>query len=295
MCLTKFVPENFAQRLICERVLVLSLPDDVRKSVQATFEAAYSFFRQPFAAKRKCSFSQDMGYRQVGDEYSKSPAQPDQVESFSVSARIPLSTSQLKTAGAELLYRRMSMIFDVMEAITEALVVKLADHFTHRSNREKLRGTMRSWSRLQMNYSLPSAIPFTFINEEHEDLDLLTLTLAPVPGLEVQWIDNTFVPATTNADQVLILPGEIAWLLSGGQLQPVYHRVRASADIRERLSLLFFADLEPNHCEPWVANSVNLGVDIGKHVLTNVHRFGLAGFESDGEQPSPRVAVRPKE
>jgi isopenicillin N synthase-like dioxygenase len=283
MCLPKFGPENFAQRLSAERVLVLSLPENVTKSVQAIFDPAYSFFRQSISAKQKCTFTQDMGYRQLGDEYSKSPAQADQVESFSISARVPLPPSQLKSADAELLYQRMLVVFDFLEAITENLVIRLADHFTNRSNRSSLRGALRRWSRLQVNYSLPSDVPLHFINEEHEDLDLLTLTMAPIPGLEVEWIENTFIPTTTMADQVLILPGEIAYLLSGGQLQPVYHRVRASGQIPERVSLLFFADLEPRHCKPWVANDINFGVDIGKRVITNVHRFGLAGFDSDLE------------
>ena len=281
MCLATFGPEDFAQRLIAERVLVLSLPENVAKSVQAIFDPAYSFFRQPVSAKRKCTFSQDMGYRQLGDEYSKSPAQVDQVESFSISARVPLPLSQLNSAGAELLYQRMLVVFDFLEAIAETLVVRLADHFSNRSNRTFLRGALRHWSRLQVNYSLPSDVPLAFINEEHEDLDLLTITMAPTPGLEVEGRKNTFIPTTTKADQVLIMPGEIAYLLSGGQLQPLYHRVRTCAQIPERLSLLFFGDLDPRHCKPWVVNDINVGVDIGKRVMTNVHRFGLTGFDSD--------------
>lgn len=281
MCLTTFGPEDFAQRLMAERALVLSLPENVAKSVQAIFDPAFSFFRQSVSAKRKCTFTQDMGYRQLGDEYSKSPVQADQLESFSVSARVPVPPSQLKSAGAELLYQRMLVVFDLLEAITETLVVRLADHFTKRSNRKSLQGALRRWSRLQVNYSLPSDVRLEFINQEHEDLDLLTLTMAPTPGLELEGTEKIFLPTTTVPDQVLILPGEIAYLLSGGRLQPVYHRVRAYPQIPERVSLLFFADLEPRHCEPWVANDINVGVEIGKRVMTNVHRFGLAGFDSD--------------
>lgn len=283
MYLTTFGPDDFAQRLLAERVLVLSLPENVTKSVQAIFDPAFSFFRQSVSAKRKCIFNQDMGYRQLGDEYSKSPVQADQLESFSVSARVPLPLSQLKSAGAELLYQRMLVVFDLLEAVTETLVVRLADHFTNRSNRRSLQGALRRWSRLQVNYSLPSDVQLHFINEEHEDLDLLTLTMAPTPGLEVEWTEKTFLPTTTMPDQVLILPGEIAYLLSGGQLQPAYHRVRAYPQIPERVSLLFFADLEPHHCKPWVANHINAGLDIGKRVMSNVRRFGLAGFDSDLE------------
>lgn len=280
---TKFDKENFAQRLIAERVVVLRLTENVTKSVQGVFDAAFAFFRQPILTKRRCSFAQDMGYRELGAEYSRLQGHADQLESFSVSARVPTPVSHLKSARAEVLSHRMLLVFNLLEAITETLVVSLADHFTNRSNRSSLQGALRQWSRLQVNYSVPSDVVMNFINEEHEDLDLFTLTIAPTAGLEVEGLEGTFVPITTMADEVLVLPGEIAWLLSGGQLQPAYHRVRARAQIPERLSLLFFADLDPSHCQPWVPNDVNRGVDIGKRVRTNVHRFGLAGFDSDSE------------
>jgi hypothetical protein len=47
------------------------------------------------------------------------------------------------------------------------------------------------------------------------------------------------------------------------------------------MALLFFGDLDPRLCEPWVRNQVNASVDISKRVLKSVNRFGLQGFSSE--------------
>ena len=74
------------------------------------------------------------------------------------------------------------------------------------------------------------------------------------------------------------MPGEILWLLSGGQIRPLYHRVRREPGCSERLALLLFGDINPRLCWPWVHTDINEGVDIGARVLTNSNRFGLGGF-----------------
>lgn len=91
-------------------------------------------------------------------------------------------------------------------------------------------------------------------------------------------IGNDFVPIQTKSDEILVFPGEIAWLLSGGTIRPMYHRVRRDLQVNERLALLFFADLEPEACEPWRRTTANVGVDIAQRVRTNVLKFGLKGF-----------------
>ncbi len=83
---------------------------------------------------------------------------------------------------------------------------------------------------------------------------------------------------TTAPNEVLVMPGEIVWLLSGGQIRPLHHRVRREPSCSERLALLFFGDINPRLCRPWVRADVNEGVDIGARVLTNAARFGLDGF-----------------
>jgi hypothetical protein len=47
------------------------------------------------------------------------------------------------------------------------------------------------------------------------------------------------------------------------------------------MALLFFADIDPALCKPWIENETNLGVDIGARVLTNALRFGLKPYQPE--------------
>lgn len=278
MPLTNVIPPSISPKLISDRFLILRLPEAMQESVREIYAGAVPFFQEPLAVKNRCSFPQDMGYRPFGGEYSQSSSFPDQLESFSVSARVPIPISELPSASARGLCRRMYAMFDVLESLAEELTIKLADELSGRQFAETIHGALRDWSRLQLNYSRPAEVSVPFVNALHEDLNLLTINFADKPGLEVEAAEGKVTEITRVAGEAVVLPGEIAWLLSGGQIKPLHHRVRADSRIEERLALLFFADLDPTACEPWVVNQVNRDVDIGARVRTNVHRFGLQGF-----------------
>lgn len=280
MNLTNLLPPNPLKTLVEDGLCVLKLASVIQDSVQGTFAAGYNFFREPVEAKSAFTLEQDLGYRPFGGEYSVSPDFPDQLESFSVSPRLSVPDVRLNLATALRLQKQMSHTFDLIEPLVEALTMSLANEVSNGRNGSHLRGKLRRWSRLQLNYARPVDLALPFINETHEDLDLLTLTCSPQPGLEIKLRDD-FVPMTTTSEELIVFPGEIAWLLSGGRLTPVYHRVRTHPQIRERISLLFFADPEPTSCEPWITTSTNRGVDIEARVHTNVSRFGLKGFKDE--------------
>jgi isopenicillin N synthase-like dioxygenase len=280
MNLTSFWRDPLAI-LRSEGYLRLQLSETMKKSVEATFDGGYAFFRQPIEMKIQQTTDQDLGYRAFGDEYSISPEFPDQLESFSVSPRLPIATDQFQSVPARVLYDRMSQTFDLFEPIVEDLTITLAQQLTGGRIGEHLKGKLRYWSRLQLNYTRPSSVDFPFINETHEDLDLLTINCASGAGLELRMATDSFLPINTGALDAIVFPGEIAWLLSGGELKPMFHRVRTHRDIDERVSLLFFADPEPQSCEPWVSTSINHNVDIGVHVRQNVVKFGLKGFRDE--------------
>jgi isopenicillin N synthase-like dioxygenase len=191
------------------------------------------------------------------------------------------AATELPSASAQILYERMLSTIDILEPIAEALTIQLADRLNGDSSGEKLHGAFRCWSCLQLNYSRPSNITTAFIHEPHEDGHLLTIACATGPGLEVQMADDNYISIVTPPDKVLIMPGEIASLLSGGQLRPLYHRVRPESSCGERMALLFFGDIHPQLCEPWIQNDVNMHVDIGARVLTNSNRFGVKAFQLD--------------
>lgn len=259
--------------------LRVEFSDAMKKSVQATFDAGSAFFRQPDELKSGLTMEQDLGYRAFGDEYSISPDFPDQLESFSVSPRLMIPSDRFRLIAARVLYERMCEAFEFFEPIVEDLTITLAKQLTEGRIGEQLKGKIKYWSRLQLNYTQPANVAFPFINETHDDLDLFTINCATGSGLELRTGSDSFLPIETGVSEAIIFPGEIAWLLSGGNVKPMYHRVRTHREIKERMSLLFFADPEPQSCEAWVSNTINDNVDIGEHVRHNVSKFGLKGFK----------------
>jgi len=273
--------KNALKKLKTEGFLLVGISKRGRESLQATFDAASAFFQEAPEKKLPNRLPKDLGYRPFGLEYSQSPALPDQVESFTVSRRAPTLISDLPSVGARVLCERMLTTFDILEPIAEAITIELSNKLSGRPMTRKLRGALRHWSLLQLNYSRPTEVSLPFINEPHEDGALLTVAYANGPGLELQMKDGEFIPMTNASENVLVLPGEIAWLLSGGQIQPLYHRVRTERSCSERMSLLFFGDIDPHYCEPWIKNEINVNVDIGSHVLKNPKRFGLEEWTPD--------------
>jgi isopenicillin N synthase-like dioxygenase len=278
MRLSKMIPVDAVERLKNDGFLLIPLTQPACKNVTATFDVAYTFFRAPLDEKNKNILPEELGYRPTGIEYSQSPDRPDPIESFTVDGRADATPADCKTAAARELYKRMLSTFDIFERIADTLTARLASALSGKSAGRALRGALRRWSCLQLNYSRPADADAPFINESHEDGHLLTVSCVNGPGLEIQTAGGDFMPMTTAPDEVLVMPGEILWLLSGGQIRPLYHRVRRVPGCGERLALLFFGDINPRLCRPWVHADVNEGVDIGARVFTNAARFGLGGF-----------------
>jgi isopenicillin N synthase-like dioxygenase len=262
----------------------LRLPPAVWDSLADVLPVALRFFHKPLNEKLRIAFRDHCGFREMGVEYSKSPERPDQIESFSVSGRMlgSRSTADGSTA-AQILCERMLVSFHDLELIVEELAVTLATSLAGSLVASSIRGSIRHWSRFQLNYSKPAEVPIDLIHDAHEDGSFITLAGATAPGLELVAVAGGFEPATTDPGELLVLPGEIASLLSGGIVRPMFHRVRPDPQCAERLAYLFFADIDPWKCSPWINSAINKGVDIGARVRTNVNRFGLKGFGSDVE------------
>jgi isopenicillin N synthase-like dioxygenase len=274
------IPLNMIAELKERGFFVLSLSDWESKRIACVFDAGRAFFGLSADVKDLCSLPNECGYRPRGIEYSETPERPDEIESFTVTLRTASSHAELRPEKARILYEQMRLAIHVLEPIAEALTIQIANAVSRRDFGSPLRGALRRWSRLQLNFSRPSHCDHDLIHDAHEDGNLITLACATAPGLELQTADRKFEPCPLFLPRIIVMPGEITWLLSGGEIQPLWHRVRTPTDCVERLATLFFCDLDPVACEPWVRNHINSGVDIGSRVLTNVSRFGLSGFTS---------------
>lgn len=250
----------------------------VRDAIGRAFQTAADFFHAPQEQKLHHVLAKECGYRARGIEYSASPDHPDEIESFTSCPRVHPSPDELELPSARALYEQMETVFLHLEEIAEAITIEMATVVSHNSHAERLAGGLHRWSRLQLNYSRPSRTAGANIHDLHEDGNLLTLACATAPGLEVRDGYGNFFAVAPTYEEVLVMPGETAWLLSGGEIQPAWHRVRPDAETDERMALMLFADLNPALCEPWVRTAVNAGIDIGDRVLRTDTRFGLKGL-----------------
>lgn len=269
------IPPNLFETLRDEGFLSIDLAPQTAKKIEDAFSIGKQFFQSSLDEKNQNSLPDDFGYRPIGIEYSASPDLPDMAESFSVCAR--MDSARLSSHLARMLYNVMLDVFDVFEITVEAIATELQKSLN--ANSDLPQGAFRQWSRLQLNYSRPSEMTTPFINEPHEDGDFLTIACSTGPGLELRSAEGASIPKETALGEVLVIPGEIAWLLSGGLIRPCWHCVRPQAGEIERMALLFFGDLDPRLCQPWVQNEVNAHVNIGERVLKSVGRFGLKGFK----------------
>jgi isopenicillin N synthase-like dioxygenase len=274
------IDRTVVESVFADGFALVTTPGMAEASLKEIFDAGRTFFQRDRAEKTLNRLPNDCGYRPHGVEYSQSPSRPDEVESFSLCRPSDVTNLANFSASGANLYEKMAKLFNMAELIAEKLAVRLAAELTGTSYERRFSGAFRRFSLLQLNYSQPSRIGAEYINEVHEDGSLVTIISVTGPGLELQRQDGSFVSVTPLVDKLLLMSGEILWLLSGGRIPPVHHRVRPVTCLDERMSLLFFADLNPDLCEPWVANDVNANIDIGERVRKNPLRFGLSEWES---------------
>jgi isopenicillin N synthase-like dioxygenase len=273
--------DNAVQGLKNSGYFIFRPSNRIGDAINDTFEVAYQFFKLPAAEKILDRLPEDFGYRPTGIEYSQSPDRPDPIESFTASIRTRKMLSELRSTSAQILYWRMLEVISLLEPFCELLVLRLAQLLGGDSLVKKLKGALNQWSCLQINYSRPADITVPYLHELHEDGHLITLASVSGPGLEIKSNQGQFISVNPISDEIIIMPGEIAWLLSGGAIRPLYHQVKPVKSCPRRLSLLFFVDIDPRLCTPWILNEVNKNVDIGSKVLSNAERFGLDGFKLD--------------
>ena len=255
-----------------------ALRDDLQKNVSTAYEAAEAFF-DPDEKSEACVLPYGCGYTPFGREHSGNPALPDRVEIFAASARTQDLALGLSCTAARDLHARMMEVFHSLEMTAEEIMRGVARTVASTVSGHRLTGGLHRWSQLQFNRTILTE-PGQFINTAHEDGHLLTFAHANNRGLEIVTGSSVLEPDRKNA-AFTVMPGAILSLLTGGEIRPLYHQVRAHSRSEHRLSLLFFADLDPQLCEPWKITPANRDVDIASHVLGNAGRFGMDGFPPD--------------
>lgn len=271
--------ERAAQGLLAKGLATIELGPRHWSNVTDVYRTARRFFAEPEDRRLAAALPFGCGYVPFGREHSGDPDRPDQVDCFSASPRMQTSIDGLASGEVRLLYAAMMRVFQDLEALAEAIAGSVAEEVAGRQSVGSLHGGLHRWSRLEVHQARRLE-PGALINEPHEDGHLLTFAHADAPGLETE-VDGSFRPAERPASHLIVMPGSTMTLLTGGAIPPLRHQVRSHGGTVLRLSMLFFADLDPGLCAPWRVTAINRDVDIGAHVAGISRRFGTDGFERD--------------
>jgi isopenicillin N synthase-like dioxygenase len=248
-------------------------------NVLQIYQAADRFFDQSEQQRQTATLPFDCGYVPFGREHSGNPDELDHVDFFACSPRMQTLAENLPSEPARTLHAAMMRAFDDFEVVAETIARLIEAKITGGDLGERLRGGFRRWSRLEVHRTLSVEVG-ALINEPHEDGHVLTFAHAIAPGLEIE-INGDFTPVVRSPSSMTVMPGSTLTLLTGGEIPPLHHRVRAHYYDKPRLSLLFFADLAPSLCMPWRTNPINRNVDIGDYVRNSYRRFGVNNFEAE--------------
>jgi 2OG-Fe(II) oxygenase superfamily len=234
--------------------------------------AANAFARGELASGCVCQELRK-GYRRLGVEYASTPARPDLMESVSLSVHEIGQLSNDHSCAAAELHRAMSDVASGFALLAAQMTSAAARRYSGQAMPTPWRIGRSSF--LQVSHYQPHIATRCILQDEHEDANLLTLCYSAEPGLEIR-VRGRYQPVSLRRGELLVMPGEIMSLVTGGLIQPLYHRVRRFEAVRERISVLFFVAPEPDQeIVPWRMSSENRTVDISERIRTNPAKFGL--------------------
>ena len=262
--------------LIRKGYAIFKVEDELAYSIDDIFLKGESFFSQTLSEKKQQSSPEILeGYRAAGIEFSETPDYPDLNDSFSVWKRNSNNKIIANWANENTLHNAMSKLFgkftSLVHEIFETLRLKI------NKNGQIIEESDLDY--LQINYYEPIKHDREFLQDMHEDGHLVTITRSTKPGLEMM-IDGKFQPVFLKEKEALLMPGSILTLITGGIIQPLYHRVCNDRISKVRESLMFFVNLSLDHDQKaWIENETNIGLDIRKIAIDNSARFGLSKFD----------------
>jgi isopenicillin N synthase-like dioxygenase len=246
---------------------------EARTLAHVLAEGGRFFAQETTELKRFSGSSTNHGYRAFGDEYSVSPDRPDQNDSFSLWA-----DDRTTIPDAD----EIAPFLDALHDWREVLLPMAAEIFTALAGRydspESISFARAAYLQLN-NYKLASS-DIDFLQDQHEDGHLVTFINTTAPGLEIRDTPAGFSPVTTVPNEVLVMPGSVLTAMTGGQVQPLYHRVR-NHGIIGRKSLMYFVNPQLDiPLEPWLRNDTNADIDVIEWARTAPGMFGLPEIEA---------------
>ena len=230
--------------------------DTFGHDIRDLIKVAYLFFEQSPALKSHVSDPATMtGYRPMGIEYARWPDRYDQMETFSISGahldkgpRFPLDSAISQQA-----YEACTDSFVAMHSKAAEIVAELLLHSTGIEDVSPdwiLRNTTNG-SFLQVNSYTMSANESRPAQDCHEDANLITVSTADAPGLEILQDDGEFVMVGNAGGAYAWMIGGTLSTLLGGNPAPCQHRVMAAEGVDRRISVQLFVSPAPNCSTNW--------------------------------------------
>lgn len=216
------------------------------------------------------------GYRRYGAEYSGELNRPDLNETFSLALRNMAREDLARWPATNPLHRALRAAAAPYAALVDAVLEEIRREVNPRGDRVSCTG----YSYFQLNQYRPQFETRTFLQEAHEDGHLLTVVTSRQPGLEAE-IDGRFRPVNFANDELLVMPGSILTLMTGGRIRPLQHRVRNLRSVETRASLMFFANAPVERApRAWAASADGSMPDIGQATAASSKLFGLPSIEA---------------
>lgn len=250
----------------------IPMTDVLARAIERVYGLGREFFKRPLTEKMLYSMQSFVeGYRELGPEYSQVPERPDLTESFSAWNRNRGRAEVEEAVAGSELHRALREASDHMSMLASGLFRGMGDAWAPGSpDLGFYRGTYA-----QINYYEPSQHSAELLQDSHEDAHLLTLIKASAPGLEIE-VDGTFIPAGADGNDIVVMPGSLLTLMTGGKIKPMYHQVRNNRRREPRCSLMLFVNPEIDQkLEPWIRNETNAGIDIIERANEGPKQFGM--------------------
>ncbi|HVY98754.1 MAG TPA: 2OG-Fe(II) oxygenase family protein [Dongiaceae bacterium] len=250
----------------------LRIGRDIQDQIERTFDTARGFYARPLSEKRNFALPAFVeGYRDIGLEYSQQPDRPDLTESFSLWNRNRARTEEAGWPATCPLHTEMRQTIDMLTPLVSGLFQSMADRWAPGTSAPLVKRA----SYLQVNYYEPAQHKREMLQDGHEDGHLITVVTATGPGLEIDTGDG-YRPVKLGADEMLLMPGSLLELMTGGMIPALYHQVKNSFLKEPRYSMMYFVNPESGQAlEPWVRNERNAGVDIVEQANALPLKFGL--------------------
>lgn len=241
------------------------------------FDSAEKFFARKAAEKQRYARADILeGYRDVGAERSGPLKRPDLNESFSLVLRNMARSDIAPWTATNPLHRALRAAAPRYAALVDAILEGLRCEINPQGDRV----SSVDCSYLQLNYYRPEGEQRDFLMDVHEDGHLLTVVTSRQPGLEAE-IGGRFEALEFASDELLVMPGSILTLMTGGRIKPLPHRVRNVAGVKARASLMYFGNAPVTRApRPWVAAADGSLPDIGTATAEKSQVFGLPSIEA---------------